>query len=199
MMSEHMMEPSQPPSLELRQTREFTAREKGDLTRLWGKLVWRKGVGRLYTVFAYLWYGFAAFLALSVLMAVKRLAPTEPTLSDQLALAAIGFAVCLVSVHWLSDRLYRGQFWTERRTGDLYAMTPDGLHSNTVRGAFVCSWRHIEYILNDDRHLIALLPGNGGMFIVKSAFDGQDVAGFGTELVRRWKQNCASSQPEPAP
>jgi hypothetical protein len=43
--------------------------------------------------------------------------------------------------------------------------------SNLTRlwGRLACNWRHIEDVLNDDHH-------NGGMFIVKSAFYGKDVA-----------------------
>src|SRR5688572_4267435 len=104
-----MTEPLQSLLLELRQTREFTAGEKGDLTRLWEKLLWRDGVGQLYTVLVYLWYGFAIFLGISVLMAVKPLAIVAPDRSAQLALAAIGFAAFFASAQWLGNRLSRSK------------------------------------------------------------------------------------------
>ncbi|HEV8392390.1 MAG TPA: hypothetical protein VGQ35_21225 [Dongiaceae bacterium] len=187
------------PLLELRQTREFTQREKRDLTRLWGKLAWRKGAGRLYDFTVCMWYGFAAFLALTILMAVKKLAIDEPDLSAQLAFAAIGFAVFLFGTDWLSRRLHRSMFWVERRTGDRYVMAADGLHSNTFRGTFSCGWNRVEAVHNDERHLIALLPGSSGLFLVKAAFESQDIESFGAELVRRWQAHRDSFQPESAP
>ena len=194
-----MTEPLQSLLLELLQTREFTAGEKGDLTRLWEKLLWRDGVGQLYTVLVYLWYGFAIFLGISVLMAVKPLAIVAPDRSAQLALAAIGFAAFFASAQWLGNRLSRSKFWTELRAGDRYAIVTDGVRADTHRGALSCGWNHIQGILNDGHHLIALLPGNSGLFIVKAAFDGQDVEGFCAELECRWQQNRNSPQPEPAP
>jgi hypothetical protein len=186
--------------LELRQTREFTALEKRDLTRLWGKVVWREGegAGALYTTVAYLWYGFGAFLALSVVMAVRELAGIAPDLSIQLALAGGGFAIATVTAQWNDRRLQHSKLWTEPRTGDRYALTADGLRANTVRGALACGWTNIETIINDRDRVVALLPGHGGLFMVKAAFDGQDVEGFGAQLVHRWQENRKHRQPESA-
>lgn len=186
-----------PPSLvlEICQTREFTSREKRDLTRLWEKLVWREGVDRWYTASAYLWYGFGALLALSVLMAVKRLSDVAPNLSGQLALAAIGYAASVVAAQWATKRLYREKYWTGRRTGDRFTVTADGLHAASFRGRYECRWGTIETVINDSRHLVATLPGSGGLFIVKAAFESQDVERFTAELVRRWREGRAGTTP----
>ncbi|MEZ5830834.1 MAG: hypothetical protein R3D05_06605 [Dongiaceae bacterium] len=174
------------PTLELRQMREFTRREKDDLTRLWTKLIWRGGTGRLYSTLYWLWCGFGTFLYLSILMAVKPLAAVSPSLSDQLVFAATCFAVLFICCLWLESRLRRSKYWTGKRIDDRYIVTADGLNLTGARGAFSCGWKNIEDILNSDRHLIALLPGNAGVFIIKAAFAGQDVERFSTEFVRCW-------------
>ena len=50
-------------------------------------------------------------------------------------------------------------------------------------------------MLNDDRHVIAKLPGNGGILLVKAAFEGQDADEFGATLVRRWQNGSSVSGP----
>ena len=95
-------EPRASGAIEIVQTREFTAREKQDLTRLWGKIMWREGAG------------------------------------------------------------------------------------------------DIEPVINDRDRVVALLPGYGGIFMVKAAFDGQDVEGFGAQLTRMWQEHRKDSQPESA-
>ncbi len=185
-------------AVEIVQTREFTAREKRDLTRLWGKIVWRKGAGTLYTIAAYLWYGVGAFLAISVLMAVKELAGIAPDLSAQLALAGTGFAIVIVLAHWTDSRLQHSKLWTEPRIGDRYAVTADSLRAQTVRGTLSCGWNNIETVINDQDRVVVLLPGYGGIFMVKAAFDGQDVEGFGAHLTRLWQEHRKESQPESA-
>lgn len=96
-----------PTLLELRHTRDFSPREKRDLTRLWRKLIWRDGVSRWYTAFAYTEYGFAGLLALSVVMAVNRLAEIAPSLSGRLVVAALGYAAAVAATRWFGARLYR--------------------------------------------------------------------------------------------
>jgi hypothetical protein len=86
----------QGPALEIVQTRDISAADKRDLSDLWEKLVWRKGTGRLYTTFFSLWYAFAAFLIVSILMAARVLKDVEPYLALQLVVAAPGFAISLV-------------------------------------------------------------------------------------------------------
>src|SRR5690242_9481502 len=165
-------------ALDIVQTREFTAHEKRDLMRLWEKLIWRNGTGTLYNVLVYLWYGFSAFLGISILMAAHKLKATSPDLSTQLALSAVGFVLLFAAAHRHSLQLSRGQFWTERRTGDRYALLAEGLCFNGARGAFSCNWKNIIDIYQDERRLIPLLPGNSGLFIVKAAFDGHAVEDF---------------------
>ncbi len=177
----------EPGAQEIVQTRELTARERHDLTRAWVKACWGSDDGWFVHLVSYLWYGFAGFLSLSIVMAVNRLAEFAPTLSAQLALAAIGFAVALTLGHWLTNRQYRAKLWSVQKGGDRYAIQPDGMRANTARGAFSCGWGNIESIVNDERHLIALLPGYGGLFMVKAAFDGQDVNAFAAKLQHLWE------------
>ena len=186
----------QPSVLELRQTREFTAREKDGITHLWDRIIWPRKMGPLYTVVSYLWYGFGGFLAISVPMAVSRLSEVDPNLSIQLALAAIGFAVAVALAQWVHSRQHHARLWAEPRTGDRYAVTADGLRINSARSILSCGWSNIETIINDQDRVVALLPGYGGIFIVKAAFDGQDADGFGAQLVRLWQEHREKSQPE---
>jgi len=191
-------EPRASGAIEIVQAREFTAREKRDLTRLWGKIVWRQEASTLYTIASYLWYGFGAFLALSVLMAARKLAGIEPDLSAQLILAAIGFAIASALSQWVFVRLQHSRFWTELRTGDRYTVTADALSARTARGVFSCGWHNIETVINDQDRMAVLLPGYSGLFLVKAAFDGQDVEGFGAQLTRLWNEHRKESQPESA-
>lgn len=184
-----MTEPLPLPVFELRQTRELSPRELRDVTHLSRKVMWRDGAGWLFGTLTYLWYGFGGFLALSVVMAAKRLAATSPTLVGQLVVGAAGFAIFLAAERWLGNRLYLAKYWTGRRTGDLYAVTADGIRATSWRGTFSCNWSSIETVVNNDDHLLAMLPGARGVFIVKAAFEAQDADGFGTELVRRWQDH----------
>jgi hypothetical protein len=184
-----------PPLMELHQTREFSAQEKHKLTRLWQALLWREGFSRWYKASYWLQYGFAALLALSIGMAVSRLSGIAPTLSGRLAVAAIGYAATVMTTKWMSDRLSRQKYWESRRAGDRFALTADGIRATSLRGRFECDWGVIETVINNRQHLVAKLPGNSGLLIVKAACEGQDVESFGTELVRRW-QDKRNTVPE---
>lgn len=192
-----MTEPLQPSSFELRQTRELSAREQWDVTHLYRKVIWRNGAGSLYTTLIYLSYGFGTFLALLILMTANRMAATAPILAGQLVVAALGYAVFMVAERWWTHRLYRAKYWTERRTGDLYAVTADGIRTTSPRGTFSRSWDSIEAVIDNDRHLLAMLPGARGLFIVKAAFENQGVEAFGAELVRRWQDHRATAATGP--
>jgi hypothetical protein len=80
----------QGPALEIVQTRDIAFAEWRDMTRLWEKLVGRRGSSWLYTAVFYLWYAFAAFLTVSILMTVRALNEVEPDLALQLVVAALG-------------------------------------------------------------------------------------------------------------
>jgi hypothetical protein len=182
----------QGPALEIVQMRDIAVEDRRDLTRLWEKLTDRKGSGRLYTAFFYLWYAFAAFLTVSVLMAARVLNDIEPDLALQLVVAALGFAIFLVGTYWLAKREAWERYWTSLQAGNRYALVADSLHCSTAHGVY--SWRldKVETVINDDRRLVALLPHDGGVFVVKSAFERQDVESFSAEFVRRW-QECRGS------
>ena len=177
----------QGPALEIVQMRDIAVADRRDLTHLWEKLVDRKGSGRLYTASYYLWYAFAAFLTVSVLMAARALSDVEPNLALQLVVAALGFAIFLVGTYWLAKRERWGQYWASLQVGDRYALVADSLHWSTTRGLFSCRLDQVETVINDDRRLVAMLPHGVGVVVIKSAFESQDVESFGAELVRRWQ------------
>ena len=127
----------QGPALEIVQTRDISAVDKRDLSDLWEKLVWRKGTGRLYTTFFSLWYTFAAFLTVSILMTVRVLKDVEPNLALQLIVAALGFAIFLVGTYWLGTRLTWDRHWAVLRTGNRYTLDLDGLRWSTGRGMYL--------------------------------------------------------------
>jgi hypothetical protein len=189
--------PSSSSQFELRQMRRFTAREKRDALYAWRKLFWRKRTSRWYTVAATCEYGFASFLALSVLMSVNSLSDIAPALSGQLALSAAGYAISAAVARWLTVRLHVDRYWEAERVGDRYLITAEGIQAILFRGRYECSWDRIEAVLNDDRHVLAKMPGSGGILLVKAAFEGQDVDEFGAALVRRWQDHRASSATEP--
>jgi hypothetical protein len=177
----------QGPALEIVQTRDISVADRRDLTHLWEKLASRRGAARLYTIFFCLWYAFAAFLAVTILMAVGVLEDVAPDLALQLTVASIGFAVFHVGTLWIAKRLTWARYFTWLQAGDRYALDGDGLRWSTARGAHSCRLDKVGTIINDHRCLVALLPHNGGLFVVKAAFEGQDVEAFGAELVRRWQ------------
>lgn len=177
----------QGPALEIVQTREISVADRRDLSHLWQKLISRQGVGRLYTVSFYLCYAFAAFLTVSILMTVRMLNDVAPTLALQLAIASLGFAIFLIATQWISTRLAWDRYWAVLRTGNRYTLESEGLRWSTGRGMYSCRLDKIETIINDEQRLIALLPHDGGVVVIKTAFEGQDVEGFGAELVRRWQ------------
>ena len=177
----------QGPALEIVQTRDITVADRRDLSDLWEKLASRKGGARLYTIFFTLWYAFAAFLTVTILMTVSALKDVAPDLSLQLVVAALGFAVFLIGTQWIGKRLAWDRYFTWLKAGDRYALDGDGLRWSTARGVYSCSLDKLETIINDERRLVAMLPHGGGLFVVKAAFEGQDVETFGAELVRRWQ------------
>jgi hypothetical protein len=179
----------QGPALEIVQTRDIDVVDRRGLSHLWEKLVWRKGVSRLYTASFYLWYAFAAFLTVSILMTVRALNNIAPDLALQLVIASLGFAIFLIVTQWVGTRLAWNRHWAMLRAGDRYALEPHGLRWSTARGMFSCGLDKVETIINDEQRLIAVLPHDGGLFVVKSAFEGQDVEAFGAELVRRWHEH----------
>ena len=175
------------PALEIVQTRDVCAADRRDLTYLWEKLVSRKSAGRLYTIFFTLYLAFAAFLVISIVSAVGALRDVAPVLAVQLTVASLGFAVFLVGTQWIGKRLAWDRYFTWLKAGDRYALDGDGLRWSTARGLHSCRLDKVETIINVHRCLVALLPHNGGLFVVKAAFEGQDVEAFGAELVRRWQ------------
>lgn len=180
----------QGPALEIVQKRDIKVADRRDLSRLWEKLAGRKGSGRPYVAAFYLWSAFAAFLAVSIFMAARVLNAVAPNLALQLAVAALGFAIFLAATYWLGKReVWRG-YWTLLQAGDRYALVADSLHWSSAQGLFSCRLEKLQTIINDERLLVALLPHDRGLFVVKSAFD-QDVDSFAAELIRRWQSHRA--------
>ncbi len=183
----------QGPALEIVQTRDIAFAEWRDLTRLWERLVGRRGSGRLYTAVFYLWYAFAAFLTVSILMTVRALNEVEPDLALQVVVAALGFAFFLVGTYWLGRREAWSRYWKSLQAGDRYALVADSVHWNTARGVYSCPLDKVETVINDERRLVAFLPYDRALFVVKAAFEKQDVESFAAELIRRWQAHRASA------
>jgi hypothetical protein len=181
----------QKPALEIVQTRDIAVGDRRDLTRLWVKLTERKDVGQAYHTAFYTWYAFAAFLVVTILLAARKLNSIAPDLALQLMVAAIGFSVFMVATYWLGKREAWDRYWTLLQAGDRYALVADSLHCSTARGVFSCALDKVETVINDERRLVALLPHQGGVFLVKSAFESQEVESFSAELVRRWQAHRA--------
>jgi hypothetical protein len=179
----------QGPALEIVQMRDISVAEQRALSHLWQKLISRHGVGRMYTVSYYLSYAFAAFLTVSIVMAARLLDTVAPTLALQLIVASLGFAIFLVGTQWIGTRLAWDRYWGVLRTGNRYTLEAEGLRWSTGRGLYSCGLDKIETILNDEQRLIAVLPHDGGVVVVKTAFEGQDVERFAAELVRRWHEH----------
>lgn len=183
----------QGPALEIVQTRDIAFAEWRDLTRLWERLVGRRGSGRLYTAVFYLWYAFAAFLTVSILMTARALDEVEPDLALQVVVAALGFAFFLVGTYWLGRREAWSRYWKSLQAGDRYALVADSVHWNTARGVYSCPLDKVETVINDERRLVAFLPYDRALFVVKAAFEKQDVESFAAELIRRRQAHRASA------
>lgn len=182
----------QGPALEIVQMRDVARTEWRDLTRLWEKLAERRGSSRLYTAVFYLWYAFAAFLTVSILMSVRVLNDIEPDLALQLVVAALGFVIFLAGTSWLGKREAWSRYWKSLQAGDRYALVADSVHWSTARGVYSCPLDKVETVINDDRRLVAFLPYDRALFVVKAAFEKQDVESFAAELIRRWQAHRAS-------
>jgi hypothetical protein len=183
----------QGPALEIVQTRDITTADRRGLTRLWEKLTERKGSSRLYTAAFTLWYAFAAFLTVSILMTARALNDIEPDLALQLVVAALGFAIFLVGAYWLGKREAWSRYWRSLQAGDRYALVAGSLHWSTTVGVYSCPLDKVETVINDERRLVALLPYDRALFVVKAAFEKQDVESFAAELIRRWQAHRASA------
>ncbi len=172
-------------TLELRQTREFATHERGDLIELWRELLWAGKASSWYRVVGAGWYGFAAFLALSVWMSIRRLWPDAPALSGQLAVAAIGFALSVALFQWMYKRFERAGYWRQPTTGDRYLITVDGFRQTRMGATLTFDWRSIEKLTCTDRY-VGIICGDRSILFAKAAFADQDVEAFCSELQRRW-------------
>lgn len=169
----------------VRQTRDFTRAEQRDLLQLWQNALWPDGAGTWHNASYYLFYGFAAFLALSAWMAISRLWSTEPELAAQLAIAAVGFALGFALLQWVSNRLRRNLYWQSQAPDDSYQITADGLRRITARSDGLLRWRGIDRLIVTERY-VAAMSGGSAVLLAKAALSGEDIEGFCTELKRRW-------------
>lgn len=173
--------------------REFTPRETRIMFDIWRRLLWPKGGGFSYVAIGYLWYGFAAFLALSVIMAATRLQAMHADVAAQLVTSALGFAVCSLFLHRASTKSERQVLARGERVGDRYRLEAQGLRVDIPDASDFCGWPSIVSLHNSDRWLILLQARGGAMMLARDAFEGQDFTGFRTELERRWAQHRAAA------
>lgn len=172
-------------ALELRQTREFSASEQRDLLDLWRKLEWPDGGGRWFNTIWYSHYTFAGFLAISIVQIVYELSWMGSSLSLQLALAAIGFAVTFVLLQWVTARVWQKMYWRAASSQTRFVIEADGLRGIGANGDALLRWHGIGQPVHTDR-FIAVGGKGRWVLLAKAAFTGQDVDGFCAELARRW-------------
>lgn len=181
--------PVNEPDMELRQTRDATTRETERASDRCNRLMWPDGGGFAFKASRYLRYGFVGFLALSILMAVNRLATSNSQLAGQLAFAAIGCAAALALYQWQVRRIQASVVQKAPQTSIRYVAKADGLHWSDQGIQGFIAWDAIDKLANDSHDLVAVVRTGHQFSLIKGAFDGQDVEGFCTEFVRRWQES----------
>lgn len=182
------------PVFTLRQTRAFTARECRVLYSLWRRLRWPQGAGFAYTAATYLFYGFAGFLAFSILLAASRLADSWPSLAARLIVAALGFIACYVVVAWRQSRFSREYYFQSYKPGNPIRLDADGLHLGGDLWSVRFLWPAITAIHSTKSWLVVLMATNSAVLLAKDAFADQDVEAFCAELTHRWHAGCAAAK-----
>ena len=92
----------------------------------------------------------------------------------------------LVGIGRVSDFI-RAKHMRQRDAGATFLIEPDGLRTKSSFGEFKGFWRSIPIIVESDQYLFVMLTDTIGSIIVKSGFDGQDVAAFCAEAQQRWR------------
>jgi len=182
------------PVFTLRQTRAFTTRECRMLLSLWRRLRWPQGAGFAYSAARYLFYGFAGFLAFSILLAASRLADSWPSLTARLIFAALGFLACYVFAAWQQSRHAGNYYFESYKPGNLIRLDAYGLHESGDPPSVRYLWPAITTIHSTKSWLVVLMANNGALLLAKEAFDGQDVEAFCAELTHRWHAGCAAAK-----
>lgn len=172
--------------LQLRQTRELSARERRQFMRLLRNNQPRKAGRKWLTGVSVVWWLAAGWFSFSVVAAVHALGATAPDLAWQLALAGITFWIMLLGVGRVLDYL-RARRISHRDIGTTFAIEPDGFCTKSSNEQFKGLWRGIPTIVEDADSLFVMLNETVGSIVVKGAFEGQDVATFCAEAQRRWK------------
>jgi hypothetical protein len=180
--------------MELRQTRELTPAE-ADLVFASLRRLARKAerAGSYQNALAYLWYGFAGFLVLSVIQAVGRLLDSAPDMALQLAFAAITFVVVVILAQRQADKLARQPFRNAGSIGSRYVLRPDGIEVHGDDASIIFRWVAFQSVTHTDELAILADDGTASVVVVKSAFGGQDAELFSAELVRRWQATRTSA------
>lgn len=173
-------------ALELRQARELTASEQRNFMRLLRKHNARGITGKWYSAVSGVWWIVAIWFALSIVAAFETLRPIAPDLAWQLAITAIACYALLVGIGRVSDFI-RAKHMRQRDAGATFLIEPDGLRTKSSFGEFKGFWRSIPIIVESDQYLFVMLTDTIGSIIVKSGFDGQDVAAFCAEAQQRWR------------
>jgi hypothetical protein len=172
--------------LELRQVRELTAREQRNFMRLLRKHNARGNANKWYTAVSVAWWIVALWFALSVVAAFDALRPAAPALAWQLAMTAIACCALLFGIGKVNDFI-RAKHLRRRDLGGAFLIEADGLRTKSSFGEFKGFWRSIPIMVESDQYLFVMLNDTIGSIIVKSAFDGQDVAAFCMEAQKRWQ------------
>jgi len=173
-------------TLELHQVREMTAREHRDFMRLVRKHYALGPAGKWNSAIGVVWWIVAFWFALSVAASFESLRPMAPDLAWQLVITAIACYALLFSIGRMNDFI-RARHIRRRAAGTTFLIEPDGFRTRSPFGDFKGSWRSIPIMMESDQYLFVMLTETIGSIIVKSSFDGQDVAAFCAEAQQRWR------------
>jgi len=175
-------------ALEIYQTREFTPAETDRVIASWQRLAQRGERQSTYqNVLAYLWYGFAGFLVLSIAQAFSRLLDMAPALAWQLAFSGVVFLAVAILTHRQASRLTWQPVRDATRAGNRYVLRPDGFEVAGRDVSHTFQWTAIQDAFHQGDLAMLLDDNRHGIVVIKDAFEGQDADGFCAELIRRWQ------------
>lgn len=128
----------------------------------------------------------AFWFALSIAASFEALRPRAPDLAWQLVITAIACYALLFGIGRMNDFI-RARHIRWRAMGTTFLIEPDGLCTKSPSGEFKGFWHSIPIMVESDQYLFVMLTDTIGSIIVKSSFDGQDVAAFCAEARQRWR------------
>jgi hypothetical protein len=180
--------PAESSVLELRQTRDFTPEEIAALNTHLNALLWSAPIRWRFKLLRYLYFGLLWIFAAACGLSIEKIDDVAPYIALTMFWAGLGAVAC-ASIRRQMSRHYHQKF-NERpafANGDRYRLDEVEMHHLRPGISFICPLLGVKRIVNDGRYLVALLPDNHSLQLVKAAFADQDVDTFIAELERRCK------------